>query len=68
MQIRLYEQEPGEALASARLGLYAQPWLSWTVTGLNLIVLRQAFDETSKRERERIKVIKTGQHLYRVKN
>ncbi len=25
--IRLYEQEPGEALASARLGLYVRRWV-----------------------------------------
>ncbi len=27
--MRLYEQEPGEALASARLGLYVQRWVRW---------------------------------------
>ena len=27
--IRLYEQEPGEAFASARLGLYVQRWFRW---------------------------------------
>ena len=27
--IRLYEQEPGEALPSARLGLYVQRWVRW---------------------------------------
>ena len=27
--IRLYEQEPGEALAAARLGLYARRWVRW---------------------------------------
>ncbi len=26
---RLYEQEPGEALASARLGLYVRRWVRW---------------------------------------
>ncbi len=26
--IRLYEQEPGEALASARLGLYVRRWVN----------------------------------------
>ena len=32
--IRLYEQEPGEPLASARLGVYAQRWLRWVRAGL----------------------------------
>ena len=32
--IRLYEQEPGEALASARLGLYVKRWVRWVSTGL----------------------------------
>ena len=27
--IRLYEQKPGEALASARLGLYVRRWFGW---------------------------------------
>ncbi len=27
--IRLYEQEPGEALASSRLGLYLRRWVRW---------------------------------------
>ena len=27
--IRLYEQEPGEAFASARLGLYVRRWVGW---------------------------------------
>jgi len=27
--LRLYEQEPGEALASARLGLYVRRWVRW---------------------------------------
>jgi hypothetical protein len=31
--IRLYEQEPGEALASARLGLYVRRWFSWARLG-----------------------------------
>jgi hypothetical protein len=34
--IRLYEQEPGEAIASARLGLYVQRWVSWTRAGISL--------------------------------
>ena len=32
--IRLYEQEPGEALASARLGRYVRRWVRWTGAGL----------------------------------
>ncbi len=32
--IRLYEQEPGEACASARLGLYVERWVRWTRAGL----------------------------------
>ncbi len=31
---RLYEQEPGEALASTRLGLYARRWVRWAGAGL----------------------------------
>ena len=31
--IRLYEQEPGEALASARLGLYVRRWVGWVDRG-----------------------------------
>jgi hypothetical protein len=31
---RLYEQEPGEALASARLGLYVQRWVRWALGGV----------------------------------
>ena len=31
---RLYEQEPGEADASARLGLYVQRWVTWATAGL----------------------------------
>ena len=31
---RLYEQEPGEALASARLGLYVRRWVTWAGAGL----------------------------------
>ncbi len=31
--IRLYEQEPGEAEASARLGLYVRRWVRWTGAG-----------------------------------
>ncbi len=31
--IRLYEQEPGEALASARLGLYVRRWVRWARGG-----------------------------------
>ena len=33
--IRLYEQEPGETLASARLGLYVRQWVRWAGAGLN---------------------------------
>ncbi len=32
--IRLYEQEPGEALASARLGLYVRRWVRWAGAGV----------------------------------
>jgi hypothetical protein len=32
--IRLYEQQPGEACASARLGLYVRRWLRWAAAGL----------------------------------
>ena len=32
--IRLYEQEPGEAIASARLGVYVQRWVRWVRGGL----------------------------------
>ena len=32
--IRLYEQEPGEACASARLGLYVRRWVRWVGAGL----------------------------------
>ena len=32
--IRLYEQEPGEACASARLGLYVERWVRWMRAGL----------------------------------
>ncbi len=32
--IQLYEQEPGEALASTRLGLYVRRWTRWTGAGL----------------------------------
>ncbi len=32
--VRLYEQEPGEAVASARLGLYARRWVVWFQAGL----------------------------------
>ncbi len=32
--IRLYEQEPGEACASARLGLYVERWVRWVQVGL----------------------------------
>ncbi len=32
--IRLYEQEPGEALASSRLGHYVRRWISWAGAGL----------------------------------
>ncbi len=32
--IRLYEQGLGEALASARLGLYVRRWVAWVQAGL----------------------------------
>ncbi len=32
--IRLYEQEPGEKLVSARLGAYVRRWERWTRSGL----------------------------------
>ncbi len=32
--IRLYEQEPEEACASARLGLYVRRWVRWAAAGL----------------------------------
>ncbi len=32
--IRLYEQEPGEALASARLGLYVRRWVTVSIRPL----------------------------------
>ena len=32
--IRLYEQEPGEACASSRLGLYVRRWVRWVQAGL----------------------------------
>ncbi len=32
--IRLYEQEPGEALASARLRLYVRRWIRWAGAGV----------------------------------
>ncbi len=32
--IRLYEQEPEEALASARLGRYVRRWIRWAGAGL----------------------------------
>ncbi len=31
--IRLYEQEPGEAFAFARLGLYVRRWVRWARSG-----------------------------------
>ena len=31
--IRLYEQEPGEAFASSRFGLYVQRWVKWSTAG-----------------------------------
>ncbi len=31
--IRLYEQEPGEACASSRLGLYVRRWVRWAGAG-----------------------------------
>jgi hypothetical protein len=52
---RLYEQEPGEALASTRFGLYVQRWVRWAGAGLGvargdnpktppLFLLRRQFD------------------------
>ena len=32
--VRLYEQGPGEACTSSRLGLYVQRWLRWVRTAL----------------------------------
>ena len=32
--IRLYEQEPGEACASSRFGLYVRRWVRWAEAGL----------------------------------
>ena len=32
--IRLYEQEPGEACASSRFGLYVRRWVRWASAGL----------------------------------
>ena len=34
LAIRLYEQEPREALASARLGLYVRRWVAWAGLGI----------------------------------
>ena len=34
--IRLYEQEPGEACASSRFGLYVRRWVRWTGAGLTI--------------------------------
>ncbi len=34
LAIRLYEQEPGEADASARLGSYVRRWVRWSEAGL----------------------------------
>ena len=34
---RLYEQEPGEAFASARLGLYVRRWVRWSGAGLGAV-------------------------------
>ncbi len=31
---RLYEQEPGEAMASTRRGLYVQRWVGWAGSGI----------------------------------
>ncbi len=35
--IRLYEQEPEEAFASARLGLYVRRWVRWAGAGLGAL-------------------------------
>ena len=37
--IRLYEQEPGEAEASSRFGLYVRWWVRWTGAGLAVAVI-----------------------------
>ena len=37
--IRLYEQEPGEARASARFGLYVRRWVRWANAGLPIGVV-----------------------------
>ncbi len=34
--IRLYEQEPGEAFASIRFGLYVQRWARWVRAGITV--------------------------------
>ncbi len=36
--IRLYEQEPGKACASSRLGLYVRRWVRWVQAGLPEVV------------------------------
>ena len=36
--IRLYQQEPGEACTSARLGLYVRRWAGWAHAGLEAAV------------------------------
>ena len=47
--IRLYEQEPGEACASTRLGLYVRRWVEWVQGGLTspLIVPAEPFQAHS---------------------
>ncbi len=34
--IRLYEQEPGEAFASARFGVYVRRWVGWVRSGVTV--------------------------------
>ncbi len=36
--IRLYEREPGEACASARLGSYVQRWIRWAGAGVPNVI------------------------------
>ncbi len=36
--IRLYEREPGEADASARLGSYVRRWFGWAGAGLTVVI------------------------------
>ncbi len=40
--IRLYEQEPGEACASSRFGVYVRRWAGWVTGGLGGMTLAEA--------------------------